>query len=345
MQNSSNSTISPSGSRGLSDYLRLIRLPNLVFLAFIQLLINRSLLMPILQTFGFDTSGNSMLNITLLIFATALIAAGGYALNDYFDIKIDAINKPSKQIVGKSVSRQTAMLLHQILTITGVCIGLFLSFLTRSFSLAFVFIVVPGLLWFYSSNYKRQFVTGNLVVAFNAALSILVVAIMELAVLQRQYGDLIFGTAIPRTFYTWTGGFALFAFLCTWIREIIKDMEDEGGDREMECRTMPIKWGWKRTKGFLYGLIGLGITGLFAANSLIPFEGSLSFRYIVFGCVFPFVALAYLVFRATTPEDFHQASILSKVIMLTGTLYCLIFYFLTAQASGIKIFNLFLVNP
>jgi len=163
-------------------YLKLVRFQNLIFIAFIQFVMQKVVLVPILQTFGFDANiENDMLS--LLIAATVLIAAGGYVLNDYFDLKIDAINRPDKQIVGNLISRSTAMILHQVLTGLGVFFGLLLAFFTRSYTLAFIFIVVPGLLWFYSASYKRQFMIGNLVVAFIAALTILVVGIAQLALL------------------------------------------------------------------------------------------------------------------------------------------------------------------
>ena len=325
------------------NYIQLIRLPNLVFLAVIQLIMSQVVILPILQTFGFESSGNYT-NLILLITATVLTAAGGYVLNDYFDVKIDAINKPSKQIVGKAVSRRSTMIFYQALTITGVVSGLFLSYLTRNFTLAFIFVVTPGLLWFYSSNYKRQFLIGNLVVAFVSALSILIVGMMELAVLEKMYGSRLFETNIPRSVYAWISGFAIFAFLCTWIREIIKDMEDEQGDREMECRTMPIKWGSSRTKLFLYLLIAVTVVGLLYANSIISFNGSLTIRYTLFGIVLPLCALAYLIFKAKIPRDYHQASTLAKVIMVVGVLYGFIFYFLMAQTFGIKMFGLFVVQ-
>lgn len=328
----------------IDAYLWLLRLPNLLFLAFVQFMMNRVVFVPILQTFGFDTSSLSPLNITLLIAASVFVAAGGYVINDYFDVKIDAINKPDKQIVGRLLPRQVAMLLHQILTGAGVLLGLLLSYLTRSFTLAFVFVVVPGLLWFYSSNYKRQFLIGNLVIAFSTALSILVVPIMELAVLHKKYGELIFETEIPRTCYIWIGGFALFAFLCTWVRELIKDCEDAPGDREMECRTLPIVWSTQKTKIFISLLIVVNMAALLVVSRLLPFEGSLSLRYIIFGGLMPFMLLIYLVWRAKTPEDYHQASTLSKVIMFIGVLYSFIFYFLTAKESGIKFFDLFIVQ-
>lgn len=328
----------------MTSFLKLVRIQNLIFIASVQFLMQRVIIAPIMQIYGFETSMD-MWMLVLLIAATVFIAAGGYVLNDYFDVKIDAINKMNNQIVGNEISRRTAMLLHQILIGVGVFCGLILAFVAHSFTLTFIFIVIPGLLWFYSASYKRQFMTGNLVVSFVIAITILVVGITQLAFLQKEFGSLIFETPIPGQFYGWIGGFAIFSFLCTWIREIIKDMEDEKGDREMECRTMPIKWGIGKTKLFLYGLIILTISCLFLANEfLISFDSSLTLRYIIFGLVLPFAVLGYLIFIAKTPAEFHQASTLSKFIMLSGVLYSFVFYYLQAKEHGINLFNLFIVK-
>jgi 4-hydroxybenzoate polyprenyltransferase len=326
-------------------YLKLLRFQNLLFIAFIQFALHQAVLAPILQTFGFETSFLEMGYFYLLIAATTLIAAGGFVLNDYFDIKIDKINHPNQQIVGTSISRKISIILYQILTSLGIFIGLFLAFIAKSFTLTFIFIIIPGLLWFYSASYKRQFMIGNLVVAFIAALSVLIVAITQLAFLENIYGKLIFETPIPEQIYRWISGFACFAFICTWIREIIKDLEDEKGDREMECRTMAIVWGVKKTKLFLYGLITTTIIGLIISILFyVPFEGSLTFRYFLFGVTLPLCALVYLIFTAKNPIDYHQASTLSKVIMLIGILYCFLFYFLQAKTFGISLFNLFMIQ-
>ena len=328
----------------MSAFLRLIRYQNLIFIAFIQFVMQQIVLVPILQTFGFDASTETSM-LSLLITATVLIAAGGYVLNDYFDVKIDAINRPEKLIVGNVLSRQKAMFLHQLLTGLGVICGLILAWFSRSITLAFIFIVIPGLLWFYSASYKRQFLIGNLVIAFITAISILVVAITQLAFLQKEFGSLIFETPIPTQFYAWIGGFAFFSFLCTLIREIIKDIEDEKGDREMECRTMPIMWGIHNTKIFLYGLIVITLIGIFLANGyLINFNGTLTIRYIIFGIGLPFIALSYLIFKAKYPTEFHQASVFLKVIMLVGVLYSFAFYYLQAKTYGISLFNIFVLK-
>ena len=328
----------------MTIYLKLIRYQNLIFIALIQFVMRQVVLVPILQTFGFDaTMDTSML--FLLITATVLIAAGGYVINDYFDVKIDFINKPDKQIVGNGISRHKAMLLHQILTGLGVGCGLLLAFFARSFTLAFIFIVIPGLLWFYSASYKRQFLIGNLVIAFISAITILIVGIAQLAFLQKEYGSLVFETPIPTHFYAWIGGFALFSFLLTLIREIIKDVEDEKGDREMECRTLPIKWGLKKTKLFLYCLTALTVILLLLANFyFIHFSGTLTLRYILLGIVLPLIALCYLIYKASIKTDFHQASNLSKVIMFIGVMYSFVFYYLQAKTFGISLFNIFVLK-
>ena len=325
-------------------FLKLIRIKNLVFIVFIQIIMRQVVLMPILQKYGFEISAID-LNFVFMVLATVLLAAGGYVLNDYFDVKIDAINHPDRLIITKSVSKQNAMLYYQLLTGVGVLLGLLLAFQVNSFTLAFVFIVVPGLLWFYSSSYKRQFLIGNIIVALLAALSVLIVAIVELSVLEQRFGKLLFETPIPGQFYTWIGGFSVFSFLLTLLREIIKDIEDEKGDREMECRTIVLKWGLPRTKLLLYLLICIIVVALYAVEFLMTeFEGSLTIKYITYGLALPLAVLAFLIYKAQNTTDFNQASTFVKLIMLSGVLYSFIFYFQMAKMYSISVFDLFIIK-
>lgn len=329
----------------MTGYLKLIRWKNLLFIVLIQWLMQHSVVYPLLQTYGFETSPHALL-YWLLIAATVLITAGGYVINDYFDVKIDRINKPEKVVVGQDVSLRSTMLFYQILTVIGTVTGIIIAFMSRSFTLGFIFILTPGLLWFYSASYKRQFVIGNLIVALSSALSVLIVGVLAVALLKLQYSnELLQQTPVPSKVYGWIGGFAGFAFLLTWIREIIKDMEDAEGDREMECRTMPIKWGEKNTKYFLYALIALTIAALFHVNHYyIDFEGNFTFQYIAFGLAVPLLNLAYLIFKGEEKKDFQRASNVSKVIMLIGVLYSLVFYYFQAKTYDISLFGLFLVK-
>lgn len=328
----------------MRHYIKLVRLQNLVFILLIQWMMQQFIIVPILQINGIDNSG-SFFCFFLLTTATFLIAAGGYVLNDYFDVKIDAINKPDKQIVGRFIPKQKAMLLYQVLTVMGIITGITLSWLLRTYSIALIFIAVPGLLWFYSASYKRQFIIGNIIVAFLAGLTVFIIGITEMVMLQNKFGLLIYQTEIPQQIYGWTGGFALFAFLLTWIREIIKDMQDIHGDRELECRTMPIVWGMQKSKLFTWILIFFTIILLFATSLYyIPFKGALTLKYLIYGIVLPLLVLSYLLYKAKHPNDYHQASALSKFIMLIGLLYTFIVYYLLAKTYGISIFNIFTVQ-
>lgn len=326
------------------NYIHIIRWKNLLFIALIQLLIQHLVVFPMLETYGFNTLTNAYLGI-LLVMGTIFIAAGGYVINDYFDVKIDRINKPHKVLIPDTISKESAMRYYQTLTGIGILCGLALSYFSKSFSLGFIFILVPGLLWFYSASYKRQFMWGNLIVSLLAALTVLSVGVLEVSLLKKEYTDLVYQTNIPKIIYGWTGGFALFAFMATWIREIIKDMEDELGDREMECRTMPIKWGIKNTKIVLYALIIFVIATILHINHhYIHFEGTLTLRYIVSGIIAPYIALIYLIYRAKTPTDYKYASLLSKIIMLIGVLYSFVFYYLEAKQFGLTFFGLFIIQ-
>jgi 4-hydroxybenzoate polyprenyltransferase len=322
-------------------YLRIVRIQNLLFIMLIQYAISQFVINPLLLAYGFKIVPG-IFPLILLILATVFIAAGGYVLNDYFDQKIDVINKPDRVIVGREISRRQAMLLHQLLTATGVLSGLWLSFVIKSTTMAFIMIVVPGLLWFYSATYKRQLIIGNVVVAFVASLSVLLVGYTEVALLQLHFSDLVYNTMLPREIYGWTAGFAVFAFLLTWIREIIKDMEDEPGDRELECRTMPIVWGRMKTLLFLALLIILTATLLlFANHHFIQFETSLSIRYFFSGIFLPLIILLILLFRARKPEDYRAASGLAKFIMLAGVLYAPIFAWLMSEKYDFSLLQLF----
>ncbi|NLO70310.1 MAG: UbiA family prenyltransferase [Porphyromonadaceae bacterium] len=325
----------------MKHYIDIIRWKNLLFLALIQWLVQNSVVNPLFQKYDYQTAVNSPIFL-LLMLSTVLITAGGYVINDYFDVKIDKINRPDKVVVGELIPLKSTMRYYQILTVAGTFIGITVAFISKSFSLAFIFILTPGLLWFYSASYKRQFLVGNLIISLLAALSIIIVGILAVAQMKLDYGILLFETPIPKEIYGWTGGFAFFAFLLTLIREIIKDMEDIHGDRELECRTMPIKWGFEKTKLFLGALIVLTIGGLFHADHyFIDFENNITARYIIFGLCIPLLVLVYLIFKAKSPEEFHQASTLSKYIMFIGILFSLIFYYLLAVENNLSIFGLF----
>ena len=306
------------------DIMRLVRWSNLLFLAALVWLMEKWVAAPILDAAAFGEQMPGYL-LLLLILATVLIAAGGYVINDYFDVKIDRINRPDELIVTRTVSKPAAMRLSLCLSGAGIVCGLVIAIVLRSMTLGILFVIVPGLLWFYSSSYKRLLMVGNLIIALLAGLTPMLVAMANVALLQLRFGSILPYTSLEHDLYAWLGGFALFAFLLTWIREIIKDMQDQMGDRELECHSMPVVWGDTWTKVFVTLLIVLtiAIIGHLWYHAL-PFPtgwNSLSTRYIVLGIVTPLLGALGLLWTAKIPSDFKNCQQLVKFTMLLGMLY------------------------
>jgi 4-hydroxybenzoate polyprenyltransferase len=306
------------------DILRLVRGGNLLFLAALIWLMEKWVAVPILNKAAFGEQMPWYL-LLLIMAATVLIAAGGYVINDYFDVKIDRINRPDEVIVTRTVSKPAAMRLSLWLSGAGIVCGIAAAALLRSLTIGILFILVPGLLWFYSSSYKRLFMAGNLIIASLAALTPLLVALANVALLELRYESILPYTTLPHDLYAWLGGFALFAFLLTWIREIVKDMQDQTGDRELECHSMPVVWGDRWTKVFVTGLIVLTLAVIgHLWWRVLPFPttwNSLSTRYIVLGIVIPLLSSICLLWAAKIPSDYKTCQRVVKLTMLLGMLY------------------------
>jgi 4-hydroxybenzoate polyprenyltransferase len=207
----------------------------------------------------------------------------------------------------------------------GIVCGLVAAWLLRSSTIGILFIIIPGLLWFYSSSYKRLLIIGNVTIALLSALSIMMVAIANVAQLQLLYGDIISYTSLEHDIYAWIGGFSLFAFLLTWIREIVKDLQDQMGDRELECHSMPIVWGNIVTKIVVTALIILTtvLIGWFW-YSILPFDRSwqsFSTRYIVLAIIIPLWGALWLLWAAKIPSDYRTCQQVIKLTMFFGMLY------------------------
>lgn len=228
----------------------------------------------------------------LIVAATVMIAAAGYIINDYYDIKIDLINKPDRVVIGKTITRRYAIFFHTVISVTGVGTGLLINWKVGAINFASGF-----LLWFYSNNLKRQPLIGNLVVSILTGLSIFL-----LSFLYEQYLPLVMT-------------YSLFAFFMTLIREVVKDMEDMKGDTTFGCKTLPIVWGIRKTKYFLYGVISLfSVVVLWLDYQ----ELKISWIYFIPLLFVPMSVLVFRLIKADTKKEFYQMSQLCKVIMLLG---------------------------
>ena len=306
------------------DIMRLVRWSNLLFLAILVYVMHFWVAVPILDAAGF---GNQLPGYVLVLLGIGLvcIAAGGNVINDYFDVKIDRINRPDEVVVTRSVSKPAAMRLSMVLSGTGIVCGLVAAWMLKSMTIGILGLIVPGLLWFYSSSYKRMFMVGNLIVALMAGMTPVLIALANVAQLRLRFAEILPYTTLVHDLYAWLGGFGLFAFMLSWIREIVKDMEDVMGDRELECHTMPVVWGEIPTKIFVTVLtvLTLGLVG-WLWYAVLPFDRSwtsLSTRYIVLGIVIPMLCSLWLLWSAKIPSEYKTCQQVIKFAMLLGTLY------------------------
>ncbi|MEN8157015.1 MAG: geranylgeranylglycerol-phosphate geranylgeranyltransferase [Bacteroidota bacterium] len=317
----------------MRSILRLVRLPNLAIIAATQYAMRYLIMEPLLPAEQFELQLGEV-QFFLLVLSTVFIAAAGYIINDYFDTRTDLINKPARVVVGVEVGRRVAMILHATLNIFGVAIGIYLGFFIDLPALSIVFLLATGLLWFYSTNYKRQFLVGNLSVAFLTGLVPLMVVLFEIPLLNRIYGqEMLLHHVSFNYIFAWVGGFSFFAFLTTLIRELIKDTEDFEGDAVYGMKTVPIVLGIKWTRVVVVVLIVMTLFMLiYLLQKYIIFSVEpadyLSLGYFVLLLLIPLLLLAIQMIAARNKKDFHRASRLIKLIMLTGILYSGVVFYL-----------------
>jgi len=215
-------------------FLRILRPFNLVFIALTVL-------------FGAFFRNEATLSLPVLaaMLSAMLIGGAGYAINDFFDIPIDMVNRPSRVLPSRQMTPRAAYLWSVLLFL----LGMFASLLTGRWACVAVAVVNSFALFFYARTLKRVFLAGNLVVAYTAASTFL-------------YGGLAAGNASAGLLI------AGYAFLFTFMRELVKDMEDIEGDRRDGALTLAIKLGPGRTVG-----ISMLFCLLLVALSLVSLHG------------------------------------------------------------------------
>ncbi|MDZ4666208.1 MAG: geranylgeranylglycerol-phosphate geranylgeranyltransferase [Bacteroidota bacterium] len=312
-------------------FLKLIRVENLVIVVLTQTFLHYLVFQKIFTEAHIPTNIYIKL-FGLIVISTVLIAAAGYIINDYFDVKTDLINHPDTVVLDKVIKRRWAIILHITFTTLGVLLGMYTALKTGYLRLASFHLLTATALWFYSTNFKKQLLVGNIVVSLLTASVPFITFVFEIAYLQKTIPEFA-ANHIPVILSASkiTLIFCLFAFITSFAREIIKDMEDVLGDKATGGKTMPISWGMRTSKAVCFFLISITIILLLVViyNS-IKYKGELITipnLYILLGLIFPLLILLLLTVKANTPKQFKHASLLLKLIMLLGIGYCWIFYF------------------
>lgn len=273
-------------------FLKIIRWPNLLIIAFTQILVAVALVDGITIENVWQDS-----RFMALVLSTVLIAAGGYLINDYYDIKIDYINRPDRVVAGRFIKRRWILIFHTVFTSLGILAAGYVSL-----KIGLINFLASGLLWLYSNQLKRIPLWGNLAISFLTGLSVYMVY---------YYYQSSFFLIIS---------YAAFAFFMSIIREIVKDLEDMKGDKAFNLKTLPIRYGVERTKYFIYFIsaVFLAVVGFFLFKE--P-----KFMVVFSGLAIVLLILDIGIYRADKPADYRNMSRWCKLIMVMGLSSMLLF--------------------
>jgi len=295
-------------------WLSIFRPKNLAIVILLQWVVWNIIFIPLSTKTGFPLMLHS--DYWWLNFTTVIIAAGGYVINDVFDIKSDRINHPDRQMVQNLIRPKVAAALYILLIIFGGAIALYLGWKVRRLELLWIYPLAIALLYWYSSKGKSIPWAVNILVAFYCAFAILIFAVAEWTMLRKAQ------VKYPQHWhYTMLslGYLAFFSFLTTWVRELVKDMQDVEGDLSDNIRTVATTNGMVAAHNIVKILIITVV--LFVLSCLIIFYPWLSLNAILYHCIFIGGLLArslILLKRSVHPADYSKLSQMLKLIIIAG---------------------------
>lgn len=277
------------------EILRLIRIRTIAFAALTMYAMRYFVMLPMLELNGF-TLQMADWAFTLLVIAICCLISGAYVINDYFDTKSDRISGVKDVLVGKTVSRRMAITLHTILNVIAVGISFYLGFAVGVWKIGILFLLASGVLWFYSSAYKKYFILGNVLVGFLAALIPVSAIVYEIPLLNMAYANILIetGTNFIYMFY-WVFGFSWFIFLNILMYEINKDLYTVEGDRENGINTIPVQMGIQPAINIM---TALAVIAMVSAGLIyyIEFMESLAILvYIIMAILLPYTLYIFTV--------------------------------------------------
>ncbi len=236
--------------------------------------------------------------IILAMIAVFFETAAGNVINDYFDYKIDLINKPERPIPSGRISPKNGRNYGYLLFLLGTICGFLISYLTNNWIPFAIVLIADIVLYLYAYKLKSTPLIGNLTVGFMTG-----------------FGFVFGGFTLNNPDIILTSIYlGFFAFVMTTAREIVKDIEDIEGDKIEGAKTLPI-------------LIGEKIPAMLAV-CLIIIDSALCpllYYYNIFGilylvviaiAVLLFLYSAFLIFKSQDRETAKKVSKYLKIGML-----------------------------
>lgn len=289
----------------------MLRVPNLLIIAFTFLLLRYFVFIPVYGIFSFNT-GMGNLQYLLMIISTLLVAGAGFVSNDYFDVITDRVNKPDKQYIGIKLKSGSVLGIALMLSVVAAVLALWLAFLNQSLKPAILLIIALLVTWWYAMKLKKSFVWGNMAVAFMSAGTIPMAWIIENQVSQTPDQPFRLITGIVTAI-------SIIALLLSFIREIVKDIEDIEGDKLINCRSLPIVKGIPFTKSVVFLVSGITFFLIMIVQFYLwEFSKLPAVIWLLASVEIPLIYFIVALKKTNQKADFHKLSTLLKLIMVGG---------------------------
>ncbi len=334
--NNSNKKTSQIANHKSLSIINLFRPINLLFVLITQYFVRHFIILPLYFPpvnehvyLSIANSSLTHLQFFLLVLSTVCITAAGYVINDILDQEVDRHNKPHKQYIGDRVgqlSEKTAMRLYGLLNIVGIALSIYLAYTVGNYRLPLIHIICVVLLYLYSASWKKKPLVGNLLVASLAALVVILVGLYEEKLtnywLTKWYLGATGEDVIARMIWMLMGAYALFAFLLTMIREIVKDVQDYEGDLKGSYQTLPIRFGIPIANALTSVIVILTIYFVLRFQLWRLNFGEYGIILVAFSCLqLPLIYILWQLWKYKEKANYGQLSSLLKILMLIGLLY------------------------
>ncbi len=280
----------------IKDYFTFFRWKNILIILLIQYLFKYFLF----KKFDIQVSLDDF-HFFILAISTGFVAIAGYIVNDLHDVKADIINKPEKLFVDKKITRFMAQNLFIGFNSVGLVLGMYLSYHVGNTSYFIIYLLTSLLLYQYAKYLKKNILVGNLIVSSVVLFCILMVAVFDVAPATNYYNlesqRNVFGIFII---------IGVFGFVLTFLREVVKDVEDIEGDKAIDAKSFPIVLGIKKTNHILVSVTVLFLICLSYLSYYVFDKSSyLSFYLVTLVCL-PLLFFLFKLNKAITKKDYHQ---------------------------------------
>lgn len=195
----------------IKDWLKLFRFEHQLMLSFAVFIGMVQVRVPSIEILFFS------------LITPIFIGAASFALNDYFDLEVDRINRPSRPLVRGLINPKSALISSIILYFLGILSSILVSLPCMLIALIYAILSAA-----YDAKLKEKGLIGNIIVAAGMAIPFI-------------YGGFAVTENPPFLIYI----FALIVFLVGLGREILKGIVDVEGDKLRGVKSIPLIYGEK----------------------------------------------------------------------------------------------------